>query len=182
MRAQCARTKNQGQVSHYFLPLSFTPLEKFQTLRKLCWGCCGPSDFGATLRKEARGWNPDTRRPEYQVIPSQVFGTPGSTIPPPLKCTCLGLAVLPGSRCYHPACGGAGTARPRATICWHIVRSSLSPDGLDLGTKAAQAPGMWSSPGPQSLRGECPRHSTFVKLIFRQYMYTVVFNCILNCM
>lgn len=97
---ECAGTKNQGHASHYFLPLSFTPLEKFQTLRKLCYGCCGPSDFGATLRKEARGWNPDTRRPEYQVIPSQVFGTPGSPIPPSLKCTCLGLAVLPGSRHY----------------------------------------------------------------------------------
>ena len=121
------RTKNQGQVSHDFLPLSFTPLEKFQTLQKLCWGCCGPSDFEVTLRKEARGWNPDTRRPEYQVIPSQVFGTPGSTIPPSLKCACLSLAVLPGPRRYHPVRSGAGTAGPRGAVCWHIVHSSLSP-------------------------------------------------------
>lgn len=111
------RTKNQGQGSHDFLPLSFTPLEKFQTLQKLCRGCCSPSDFGVTLRKEARSWNPDTRRPEYQVIPSQVFGTPGSTIPPSLKCACLGLAVLPGPRHYHPVRSGAGTAGPRGAVC-----------------------------------------------------------------
>ena len=56
----------------------------------------------------------------------------------------------------------------RGCLLTHCSQLSQPHAGVDLGIKAAQAPGMWSSPGPQSLRGECPRHSTFVKLIFRQ--------------
>ena len=76
------------------------------------------------------------------------FGSQGSTIPPSLECTCLGLAVSgPALLLTLSSCSpGTGHYKPKGpvnVICWHMLQQLPQPcDSPNLGTKAAQAPEM----------------------------------------
>ena len=118
-------------------PIFFTPLEKSQTLQKLCWGCCVPSEVWATLRKEAGGESPSTRRPGDQLAPPPWFSCRRF-------CIFWTLSSSPqGTRHYRSK--GISLAHPSKLLQPH--------DSPDLGTKPVQAPGMWTSLGHWSLKG-----------------------------